>query len=92
MALSVEVAELVEHMQWLTEDQSKALPDETLASVSEELADILIYLVRLSDKLGVDLLDAAAKKMTHNAEKYPVEHAKGNARKYTDFPEGETLS
>lgn len=81
MALMVEVAELMEHFQWLTEAQSADLPDSDRQAVSEELADILLYLVRLSDRLGVDLREAALRKLEKNALKYPVELARGNARK-----------
>ena len=85
MALSVEVAELVEHFQWLSEDESGALPAERLAQVREELADVLIYLVRLADRLDVELLAAAREKMVKNALKYPADKACGNNRKYTDL-------
>lgn len=85
MALSVEVAELVEHFQWLTQDESKTLSEDKLAEVRMELADVLIYLVRLADKLDIDLVEAAAAKMSSNEERYPVDQAKGNARKYTEF-------
>src|SRR6267143_44884 len=84
-ALCVEAAELLEHFQWLTEDESKSLPSEQLAKVREEIADVLLYLVRLADKLNVDLLDAAANKIAVNARKYPVDKARGNSRKYTDL-------
>jgi len=85
MALSVEVAELVEHFQWLTEEQSKNLPADTLEKVSTELADTLLYLVRLADKLDIDLFKAAQDKIRVNGQKYPVEKARGNAHKYTEF-------
>lgn len=85
MALSVEVAELLEHFQWLTAEQSASLDAESLALVREELADVLLYLVRLADRLDVDLLAAAREKMIRNAEKYPVEKARGSSRKYTDL-------
>ncbi len=85
MALSVEAAELLEHFQWLGEDESRTLPPETLAKVGEEMADVLLYLVRLADKLGVDLAQAARRKMQLNAQKYPVERARGSSRKYTDL-------
>ena len=85
MALSVEVAELVEHFQWLTEEQSKSLPQNVLDEVSSELADTLLYLVRLADKLDIDLMAAAQSKMELNGQKYPVEKARGNAKKYTEF-------
>ena len=85
MALSVEVAEIVEHFQWLTEEQSNNLPEQTLDKVETELADTLLYLVRLADKLDIDLLDSARRKIEINEQKYPVEKARGNARKYTDL-------
>lgn len=72
MALGVEVAELAEHFQWLTQQQSLHLTASKKQQVSEELADVLIYLVRLADRLDIDLLTAAENKMRRNAEKYPV--------------------
>jgi NTP pyrophosphatase (non-canonical NTP hydrolase) len=81
-ALAVEAAELLEPFQWLTEEQSRALPPETRAAVEEELADVLLYLVRLADKLDVDLAAAARAKIVRNGEKYPVEKARGSNRKY----------
>jgi len=83
-ALSVEAAELLERFQWLTEDESRHLPPAELAKVVREMADVLNYLVRLADKLDVDLLDAARDKIVLNAQKYPVEKARGSARKYSD--------
>jgi NTP pyrophosphatase (non-canonical NTP hydrolase) len=85
MALIVEAAELVEHFQWLSEEESYQLPEEKLTEVSHEMADILIYLIRLSDRLGVDLLAATQEKIQLNAAKYPVEKVKGSARKYTEY-------
>jgi NTP pyrophosphatase (non-canonical NTP hydrolase) len=85
MALSVEVAEIVEHFQWLSEAQSNELPEQTLDEVATELADTLLYLVRLADKLDIDLLDAARRKIEINEQKYPVEKSRGNAKKYTDL-------
>ena len=85
MALIAEAAELIEHFQWLTQEQSDNLPADKLQEVEQELADILIYLVRISDKLGIDLIDAANKKVEVNKEKYPVDKAKGSAKKYTDL-------
>ena len=82
-ALAVEAAELLEHFQWLTEAQSQQLPPETLNEVSNEVADVLLYLIRISDKLGIDLIAAANAKILLNAEKYPVEKARGSSRKYT---------
>ncbi len=81
MALGVEVAELAEHFQWLTEDASRRLPAAELAAVREELADVLLYLVRLADELGVDLAQAARDKIERNAIRYPVETSRGSSRK-----------
>ncbi|HET7133026.1 MAG TPA: nucleotide pyrophosphohydrolase [Gammaproteobacteria bacterium] len=85
MALSVEVAELVEHFQWLTEEQSRALEPQRLAQVRLELADVFIYLLRISDRLGVDLLEAAADKIVLNERKYPADRVRGSARKYDEY-------
>jgi len=85
MALSAEVAEIVEHFQWLTEEQSKNLPQDKLDEVETELADTLIYLIRLADKLDIDLLAVAQSKIEVNEQKYPVDKAKGNAKKYTEL-------
>ena len=84
-ALAVEASELLEHFQWLTEAQSRQLPPETLDEVSNEVADVLLYLIRISDKLGIDLIAAAKAKIVLNAEKYPVEKARGSSRKYTEL-------
>lgn len=80
-ALAVEAAELLEPFQWLTEAQSRELPAATRSAVEQELADVLIYLVRLADILGVDLARAARAKIALNAEKYPIEKARGTSRK-----------
>jgi len=85
MALSAEVAEIVEHFQWLTEEQGKNLPQDKLDEVETELADTLIYLIRLADKLDIDLLAVAQSKIEVNEQKYPVDKAKGNAKKYTEL-------
>ena len=87
MALSSEVAEIIEHFQWLTEEQSKNLSQNKLDEVETELADTLIYLIRLADKLDIDLIAAAQSKIKLNEQKYPVDKAKGNAKKYTEFNE-----
>ena len=81
-ALAVEAAELLEIFQWLTEAQSRQLPADTLASVKEEVADVLLYLIRISDKLGIDLVAAAQDKLILNAKKYPAAAARGTAAKY----------
>lgn len=87
MALIAEAAELVEHFQWLSQEQSRTLPPEKLALVEQELADILIYLIRASDKLGVDLIKAAYAKIALNEQRYPADKVRGDARRaeeYTD--------
>lgn len=85
MALSVEVSELMESFQWLTEEQSSALPPEKLQLVSEEIGDVLIYLTRLADKLRIDPMEAAFEKLEVNRIKYPVDKARGSSKKYTEL-------
>ena len=85
MALSVEAAELVEEFQWLTEEQSRRLDSERRERVRLELADVFIYLLRITDKLGVDLLQAADDKIALNEQKYPAERVRGDSRKYDDY-------
>ncbi len=85
MALSVEAAELVEEFQWLTEEQSRALDPERRERVRLELADVFIYLLRIADKLGVDLVAAANDKIVLNEKKYPADRVRGDARKYTEY-------
>jgi NTP pyrophosphatase (non-canonical NTP hydrolase) len=85
MALSVEVAEIVEHFQWLTQAQSNNLDPVKLAQIEAEIGDVMIYLTRLADRLGIDPVKAAEEKMRLNEEKYPVEKAKGIAAKYTEL-------
>lgn len=85
MALAVEAAELLEVFQWLTEAQSRALSPLAHASARDEMADVLLYLVRLADVLDVDLAAAAQRKMVANAEKYPVDKSRGNSTKYTQL-------
>lgn len=85
MALIAEAAELVEHFQWLTEEQSANLSASKLKEVEEELADILIYLVRSADKLGINLIEAAQQKIEKNEQKYPADKVKGDSKKYTEY-------
>ena len=85
MALIVEAAELVEHFQWLSQAESGSLPEAKLAEVEAELADIFIYVVRLADKLDVDLLAAVEAKIRHNERKYPADRVRGSAKKYTEY-------
>lgn len=81
MALSVEAAEIVEHFQWLTQEESLNLKPEKLAEISDEVGDVLIYLTRLADRLGIDPLQAAMQKVEKNREKYPAGAVKGSATK-----------
>lgn len=87
MALSVESSELVEIFQWMSEDQSNSIVDnpKKFKEVEEEVADIFLYLVRIAGKLNIDLESVAKAKIQKNSEKYPVEKAKGNAKKYTEL-------
>jgi dCTP diphosphatase len=85
MALIVEAAEMVEHFQWLTEEQSCKLSQEKLAEVELELADIQIYLISLAEKLQLDLIAAVDKKLVLNARKYPAEQVRGSSKKYTEY-------
>lgn len=82
MALAAEAGELLEHFQWLTEGESAALPEAARDEVALEIADVLLFLVRLADRLGIDPLEAAARKLELNARKYPVDKARGRATKY----------
>jgi NTP pyrophosphatase (non-canonical NTP hydrolase) len=81
MALAGECGEVLEHFQWLTQTQSTTLDDETRAEVAHELADVFIYTVRLSDVLGVDLMDAAFDKIKINDARYPADRVRGDARR-----------
>ena len=87
MALMGEAAELLEHFQWLTQAQSAQVGEDQLAEIELELADILLYLLRLADKLNVDLVQAAFKKIEINAQKYPAHKARGKSDKYTAYEE-----
>ena len=80
-ALSVEAAELLEHFQWLQHGRIEELGEGKLVEVRHEMADVLVYLVRLADKLEVDLFGAVQEKMVLNREKYPAELVRGDARK-----------
>ncbi|MGK5022915.1 nucleotide pyrophosphohydrolase [Janthinobacterium lividum] len=85
MALSVEVAELMEHYQWLPTGAHAELDEAKRLGIRHELADVLMYLVRLADKSGVDLHAAVLEKMALNAQKYPAQQVRGDARKYSDY-------
>lgn len=92
MALTIEAGELMEHFQWLTEAQSRVLPAERKAQVGTEIADVLLYLLRICDVLQIDPIDAARRKLVINAAKYPVELAKGRSTKYTELGSEETAA
>jgi dCTP diphosphatase len=85
IALSVEAAELLENFHWRTDADSSALDAAKRGDVRDEMADVLLYLIRLADKLDVDLRAAAEHKMNVNARKYPIEKARGSSRKYTEL-------
>ena len=83
MALTGEVGELVEIFQWMTEADSRCATDDPdrARAIGEELADVLMYLVRLSDMLGIDLNAATQAKLALNARKYPVDASRGSSAK-----------
>jgi NTP pyrophosphatase (non-canonical NTP hydrolase) len=85
MALSVEVAELVEHFQWLPTGELDELDERKREGIRHEMADVLLYVVQLADRMGVDLKAAALEKLRMNGEKYPAEKVKGDARKYDEY-------
>jgi NTP pyrophosphatase (non-canonical NTP hydrolase) len=82
MALIAEAAELLEHFQWLTPEESLAVPEQTREEVAMEVADVLLFLLRLCDKLDIDPVQAGLRKLELNALKYPVEKARGRSTKY----------
>jgi NTP pyrophosphatase (non-canonical NTP hydrolase) len=85
MALSVEVSELLENFQWLTEEQSYALDQQQRAAVVDEIADVQMYLARLADKLDINIGEAIEQKINKNEAKYPAELVKGSSKKYTEY-------
>ncbi|QVL46929.1 MAG: nucleotide pyrophosphohydrolase [Thiocapsa sp.] len=85
MALAGEAGELLEHFQWLSEQQSAELSAEKKRQVAHELADILNYLVRLAERLDIDLLAAADEKIAINAARYPVDKVRGDARRASEY-------
>ena len=85
MALSAEAAELLEIFQWLTEEQSRNLDARSKDAARDEIADVLLYLVRLADQLGIDPVAEAHRKLADNERKYPADKARGNAKKYTEL-------
>ena len=85
MALTIETGELMEHFQWLTPEQAADLPDAVRQEAALEAADVLLYLLRLCDKLGIDLADAAQRKLALNEQKYPADKARGRSTKYDNL-------
>ncbi|MDX1915160.1 MAG: nucleotide pyrophosphohydrolase [Methylophilus sp.] len=85
MAMIVEAGEVVEHFQWISEHESRNLNTETKEKVGHELADTFVYLLRIAEVCGIDLVEAANKKIDLNAKKYPVEQCKGSNAKYTEY-------
>ena len=85
MALAVEASELMEVFQWLTGEESGRLETQQREKASAEIADVLIYLVRLADVLGIDPLEAAQRKVEQNRKRYPVAKARGRADKYSEL-------
>ena len=89
MALIAEAAELVEHFQWLSEEQSYQLDDKKREEVALELADIPIYTLRCAERLNIDVLDAAQRKVEINEQRYPVEKVRGDARRASEYEENQ---
>ncbi len=87
MSISIEAAELMEHFQWLTVEESKNLSAEALGEIGEELADIVLYSLSLANTLGLDLSETVLAKMEKNIRKYPTEKVRGKAHKYTYYQE-----
>jgi len=85
MALSVECAELMEHMMWQTQAQTAEPDADTRQALAEEIADVQLYLVRLADQLGIDIGAAVTAKIAKNAEKYPADLVRGKSDKYTRY-------
>jgi NTP pyrophosphatase (non-canonical NTP hydrolase) len=84
-ALSVEAAELLEPFQWLKTGDASELDENKRLAISHEITDVLIYLVRLADKLDIDLMAATTEKLVHNRAKYPVDRVRGDSRKYSEY-------
>ena len=87
MSIAIEAAELMEHFQWMTVEQSKSLDAEALQDIGEELADIVIYSLSMANFLQIDLAETVLAKMDKNIRKYPTEKVRGKAHKYTYYQE-----
>ncbi|VWB52161.1 hypothetical protein BLA23254_02372 [Burkholderia lata] len=84
-ALSIEASELLEPFQWLVSGEKTELSETSLTAIRHEMADVLVYLVRLADKMDVDLFQAVLEKMKLNREKYPAEKVRGDSRKHSEY-------
>jgi len=84
-AISIEAGELLEQFLWLSSEESKCLPVEKLEKAKEEIADVLIFLVYMSDTMGINLVEEVERKIEANRKKYPVNRSKGSKKKYTDL-------
>jgi len=85
MSISIEAAELMEHFQWLTVEQSEQLEPNALQEIGEELADIVLYSLSMANHLQIDLSETVLAKMDKNEHKYPKEQVRGKAHKYTYY-------
>lgn len=85
MALAVEAAEIMEHFQWVADGEATTLEPERLAAVADEIADVQLYLIRLADRLNIDIAQAVAIKAQKNEAKYPADKVRGSSRKYTEY-------
>jgi len=85
MALAVEAGELMEHFQWLSEEQSENLDQQQLETIGFEVADVFIFTVRLADRMGIDLADLVERKIKLNEQKYPADKVRGSSKKYTEY-------
>lgn len=83
-SISIEANELLEHFQWSTTEQSQMLSEQKKAEIAHEIADVAIYLIELADNLGINLVEAIAKKLAINAAKYPAEKVRGSSKKYSE--------
>ena len=85
MALAAEAGELIEHFQWISESDSYKLDADAKAEVEHEIADVMLYLIRLADRLDIDMAEAVTKKLAVNEAKYPKDLVRGSAKKYTEY-------
>ena len=85
MAMSIEASEVMEHFQWLTEEESRNIDETKRKEVADELGDVFIYLLRICAELQLDLVESAALKLRKNGEKYPADIVRGSSKKYTEY-------